>query len=171
MPAGLQLQQALRDATGDNPLIQVQSSHDLQAAYASRMSLLIEVKYGLLGMAVVIAVLGVVNTLTMSVFERRREIGLLRAVGLDRRGIRRMLQLESVAIGTFGAVLGITMGVLMARVVVRMSKDEVSDLTTVVPYGRLAAYVLGAGAVSLLAALWPARQATRPSILDGIATD
>ncbi|GAA1971786.1 ABC transporter permease [Kitasatospora viridis] len=165
------LQQALRDATGDNPLIQVQSHHDLQVAFAARTVLLLEVMYGLLTMAVVIAVLGVVNTLAMSVFERRCEIGLLRAIGLDRSGVRRMLRLEAVVIAVFGAVLGVATGVLLAWSVVRMTKDAVADLSLVLPYGQLTLYVLGAGAVGLLAALWPARLATRAGVLAGIAAE
>ena len=67
--------------------------------------------YGLLAMAVIVAVLGVVNTLAMSVFERSQEIGMLRAIGLDRRGIKRMVRLESLVISLFGGVLGIGLGV------------------------------------------------------------
>ena len=163
------LRQALKDATGDNPLILVETRKDLQNDFNYRFTLMLEIMYGLLGMAVVIAILGVVNTLAMSVFERRREIGVLRAVGLDRTGVRRMIRLESVVIAAFGAVLGVAIGLLLAWAVVRMFVETLGDLTTVVPYGRLAMYVASAAVVGLVAAIWPARSATRTGVLEGIS--
>ena len=165
------LQQALKDATGDSPLLTVQDKQALQQHFSSQISLLLDVMYALLGMAVIIAVLGVVNTLAMSVFERKREIGMLRAIGLDRRGIKRMVRLESVVIATFGAVLGVGIGSFLAWAAVRLLRDALAGMTTTVPYGQLAGYVLGAALVGLLAALWPARRAARLNILDGVKAD
>jgi len=162
------LEQALKDATGDNPLLQVRDKKALQQHFSSVISLLLDVMYALLGMAVIIAVLGVVNTLAMSVFERKREIGMLRAIGLDRRGIKRMVRLESVVIASFGAVLGVAIGGFLAWAAVRLLRDAIPGLTTVLPYGQLVGYVLGAALVGLLAALWPARRAAKLNILDGV---
>ncbi|MEZ0091228.1 ABC transporter permease [Streptacidiphilus sp. EB129] len=166
-----QLKQALKDATGDSPLITVQSQQDIRDQFSGQISLLLNVMYGLLGMAVLIAILGVVNTLAMSVFERKREIGMLRAIGLDRHGIKRMVRLESVVIASFGAVLGVTIGGFLAWAAVRLLSGSVGGLTTTLPYGQLAAYVVGAALVGLLAALWPARRAARLDILGSIKTD
>ncbi|MEY9963070.1 putative ABC transport system permease protein [Streptacidiphilus sp. MAP12-16] len=166
-----QLRQALKDATGDNPLIKVDSQQDIRDQFSSKISLMLNVMYGLLGMAVIIAILGVVNTLAMSVFERKREIGMLRAIGLDRRGIKRMVRLESVVIASFGAVLGVAIGGFLAWAAVRLLGSAVGGLTTTLPYGQLAAYVAGAALIGLMAALWPARRAARLDILGSIATD
>jgi putative ABC transport system permease protein len=165
------LQQALKNATGDNPLIQVNTKQQLQQQFSSVITLLLNVMYALLGMAVVIAILGVVNTLAMSVFERKREIGMLRAIGLDRRGIKRMVRLESVVIAAFGAVMGIAIGSFLAWAAVRLLGDAITGLTTTLPYGQLAGYVVGAALIGLLAALWPARRAAKLDILASIKTD
>jgi putative ABC transport system permease protein len=166
-----ELRQALKDATGDNPLLNVQDKKELQQQFSSKISLLLDVMYALLGMAVIIAVLGVVNTLAMSVFERKREIGMLRAIGLDRRGIKRMVRLESVVIAAFGAVLGVAIGSFLAWAAVRLLHGVLAGLTTTLPYGQLVGYVLGAALVGLLAALWPARRAARLDVLDGVKAD
>ena len=165
------LEQALKDSTGRNPLVKVQSQQQMVKEFSSQISLLLNVMYGLLGMAVVIAILGVVNTLAMSVFERRREIGMLRAIGLDRRGIKRMVRLESVVIAAFGAVLGVAIGGFLAWAAVQLLKSSLAGLTTSLPVGQLSAYVLAAALVGLAAALWPARRAARMDILDSIKTD
>ena len=166
-----QLQQALKDATGDNPLIDVNTKKQLQQQFSSVITLLLNVMYALLGMAVLIAVLGVVNTLAMSVFERKREIGMLRAIGLDRRGIKRMVRLESVVIASFGAVLGVVIGSFLAWAAVRLIGDAIAGLTTTLPYGQLTAFVVAAALIGLLAALWPARRAARLDVLASIKTD
>jgi len=165
------LRQALKDATGDNPLLSVYDKKELQQHFSSQISLLLDVMYALLGMAVLIAVLGVVNTLAMSVFERKREIGMLRAIGLERRGIKRMVRLESVMIAAFGAVLGVAIGGFLAWAAVRLLHGALAGLVTTYPYGQLGGYVLGAAVVGLLAALWPARRAARLDILDGVKSD
>jgi putative ABC transport system permease protein len=169
--ASAPLRQALKDATGANPLIQVETRQQLRKSYSSLITLILEITYGLLGMAVIIAVLGVVNTLALSIFERRREIGMLRAIGLNRRGVTRMIQLESVMIALLAAVLGVVVGTFLAWATVHVSKNSVSDLTTVWPYGTLAAFLLVAVLVGLIAAFWPARRATRLDILGSIQTD
>ena len=112
-----------------------------------------------------------VNTLAMSVFERKREIGMLRAIGLDRRGIKRMVRLESVVIASFGAVLGVVIGSFLAWAAVRLIGDAIAGLTTTLPYGQLTAFVVAAALIGLLAALWPARRAARLDVLASIKTD
>ena len=102
---------------------------------------LLFIVYALLGLAVVIAVLGIVNTLALSVIERVREIGLLRAVGLSRRQLRTMLRLESVAIALLGAVLGIVLGLAFALALQRSLADDGIDVLAV-PGGQLALFVV-----------------------------
>lgn len=131
----------------------------------------LNIMYGLLGMSVVIAVLGVVNTMAMSVFERRREIGMLRAIGLDRRGIGRMVRLESLVIALFGGVVGVLLGVVTAWAGNRTLADSFKNMTTVVPPLQILGFLAGAALIGLLAALWPARRASRMDILGAIKSE
>ncbi|WP_323180916.1 FtsX-like permease family protein [Streptomyces sp. NBC_01142] len=124
--------------------------------------------YGLLGMAVVIAILGVVNTLAMSVFERTREIGMLRAIGLDRSGIRQMVRLESVVISLFGAVLGIGTGIFLAWAGGGLTRTSMQEYETVLPWERLGTFLVLALMIGVLAAIWPARRAARLNMLQSI---
>ncbi|TQJ48385.1 ABC transporter permease [Phycicoccus sp. SLBN-51] len=126
--------------------------------------------YALLGLAVVIAVLGIVNTLALSVIERTREIGLLRAVGLSRRQLRTMLRLESVAIALLGAVLGVVLGVGAGWALQRALADDGIDVLAV-PGTQLAVFVVLAGVVGVLAALWPGRRAARLDVLRAITAE
>ncbi|MEU6238146.1 FtsX-like permease family protein [Kitasatospora sp. NPDC047058] len=162
------LKQALRDATGGNPLIAVKGEKDIKAENRQLVTAVLNMMYGLLGMSVVIAVLGVVNTMAMSVFERRREIGMLRAIGLDRRGIGRMVRLESLVIALFGGVVGVLLGIVTAWAGIRTLADVFKGITTVVPPVQVLVFLLGAALIGLLAALWPARRAARVDILDAI---
>jgi putative ABC transport system permease protein len=164
-------EQALRDATGLNPLIKVQSQRQMINRFSSMISMMLTILYALLGMAVLIAVLGVVNTLAMSVFERKRELGMLRAVGLDKRGVKRMVRLESVVIAVFGAAMGVAIGTFLAWAANGLLKSDLSGLTTVLPWDRLTLFIALGATVGLLAALWPARRAARLDILGAIKTD
>ncbi|MFJ8472623.1 ABC transporter permease [Kitasatospora sp. NPDC094011] len=166
-----QLRQALRDATGGNPLISVKGDKDIKAESRQAITNVLNLLYGLLGMSVVIAVLGVVNTMAMSVFERRREIGMLRAIGLDRLGIRRMVRLESLLIALFGGLVGVGLGILSAWAVVRTMAGDLKDLGTVVPPLQIAGFLLAAALIGLLAALWPAHRAAKLDILDSIKSE
>ncbi|MER6302905.1 FtsX-like permease family protein [Kitasatospora sp. NPDC001539] len=165
------LKQALKDATGANPVIEVKSKQDVRDDFSQIITFALNLMYGLLGMAVLIAVLGVINTLAMSVFERKREIGMLRAIGLDRRGIKRMVRLESVVISLFGAGIGLLLGCFIAWAVNGTLKSSLTGLTTVLPYGQLALFLALAGLVGLVAAIWPARRAAGLDILSSIKTD
>ncbi|MFF4157431.1 ABC transporter permease [Streptomyces sp. NPDC001678] len=151
-----------------NPIIKVQSQDDLRRSEAGSVDDILYLMYGLLGMAVVIAVIGVVNTLAMSVFERTREIGMLRAIGLDRREVKRMVRLESVMIAMFGAVLGVGAGVFLAWSGGHMLRSSFPQYEMVVPWGRIAVFLLLALAVGVLAAVWPARRAAKLDTLEAI---
>ena len=157
----------LERAVGDNPTIVVQDKQSYAEAQRAQVNTLLYLIYALLGLAIVIAVLGIVNTLALSVIERTREIGLLRAVGLTRPQLRRMVRLESVAIAILGAVLGIGAGLLFGVALQRSFADDgISDLA--IPAGSLAVFVVVSALVGVLAAVLPARRAARLDVLRAI---
>ncbi|WFB09082.1 ABC transporter permease [Streptomyces sp. LX-29] len=159
---------ALEKALGDNPAIHVQDKDDVSEDIAKFFTLMLNMLYGLLGMAVIVAVLGVINTLAMSVFERSQEIGMLRAIGLDRRGIKRMVRLESLVISLFGGVLGIGLGVFFGWAAGELLASGLSTYELVLPWGRMAVFLALAALVGVLAALWPARRAAKLNMLAAI---
>ncbi|RXS84510.1 ABC transporter permease [Streptomyces sp. TM32] len=163
-----ELAKQIRHALGDSPLLKVQDHDDLRKENAASIETVLNISYGLLGMAVIIAVVGVVNTLAMSVFERTREIGMLRAIGLARTGIKQMVRLESVVIALFGAGLGIAVGVFCSWAVGNLVSEGLPTYELMLPWGRLALFVLIALVVGVLAALWPARRAARLNMLEAI---
>jgi len=124
----------------------------------------------LLLLSVIVAVLGIANTLALSVFERTREIGLLRAVGMDRPQARRMIGWESVIVAVFGAVLGMAVGIFLGWAVVRALADEGIN-TFVVPAGQLGAGLVGAAFAGILAAVFPAIRASRLDVLQAVTTE
>jgi putative ABC transport system permease protein len=167
---GGDLSQAIEAAVGDNPLITVNDRVGLieeQNKQADQGLLMI---YGLLALALVIAVLGIVNTLALSVIERTREIGLLRAVGMSRAQLRRMVTLESVAMALLGAVLGILLGLFFGLAVWKAFQDNgLTELS--VPIGQLLIFAASAVVVGVLAAFFPARRAAKLNVLQAIATE
>ncbi|NUR02990.1 MAG: FtsX-like permease family protein [Streptomyces sp.] len=158
-------------ALGTNPAIKVQSKQDLSNDVAKAFTLMLNMLYGLLAMAVIVAVLGVINTLAMSVFERSQEIGMLRAIGLDRKGIKRMVRLESLVISLFGGVLGIGLGVFFGWAAGELLGTKMATYELVLPWTRMAVFLLLAATVGVLAALWPARRAARLNMLTAIKSD
>ncbi|HRW41725.1 MAG TPA: FtsX-like permease family protein, partial [Microthrixaceae bacterium] len=109
------------------------------------------------------------NTLALSVVERTRELGLLRAVGMSRRRMRRMVRLEGVLIGTFGGVLGLVVGVGFGAALVAALPAENAELT--LPWARLAALAVLGSVLGIAAAALPARRAGRLDVLDAIAEE
>ncbi|MEU4505980.1 FtsX-like permease family protein [Streptomyces sp. NPDC024089] len=164
------LDREIRSALGDSPLLKVQSREQITREESGEIDVMLDMMYGLLGMAVVIAILGVINTLAMSVYERTREIGMLRAIGLDRTGIRRMVRLESVVISLFGAVLGIGTGVFLAWTGGSLTASGLPDYTTTVPWPRLALFLALAVLIGILASIWPAGRAARLNMLRAISS-
>ncbi|WP_432588007.1 ABC transporter permease [Streptomyces sp. HD1123-B1] len=161
----------LEKALGDNPAIQVQTKKDISEGIAQAFTLMLNMLYGLLAMAVIVAVLGVINTLAMSVFERSQEIGMLRAIGLDRRGIKRMVRLESLVISLFGGVLGLGLGVFFGWAAGEMIASGMPTYELVLPWGRMAIFLALAAFVGVLAALWPARRAAKLNMLAAIKAE
>ncbi|MGW0829430.1 ABC transporter permease [Streptomyces prunicolor] len=161
----------LEKALGSNPAVKVQDKKDLSDSIAQVFTLILNMVYGLLAMAVIVAVLGVINTLAMSVFERSQEIGMLRAIGLDRKGIKRMVRLESLVISLFGGVLGIGLGVFFGWAAGELIGSKMATYELVVPWARMALFLLLAGTVGVLAALWPARRAAKLNMLSAIKSE
>ncbi|MFE0671794.1 ABC transporter permease [Streptomyces sp. NPDC058867] len=169
--ASEQARDTLEKALGANPAIKVQDKKDLSEEIAQMFTLILNMVYGLLAMAVIVAVLGVVNTLAMSVFERSQEIGMLRAIGLDRKGIKRMVRLESLVISLFGGVLGIGLGVFFGWAAGELLASRMATYELVLPWARLGVFLLLAATVGVLAALWPARRAARLNMLTAIKSE
>ncbi|MFF7636898.1 ABC transporter permease [Kitasatospora sp. NPDC008050] len=162
------LDQDIRKALGNSPLLRVQNQDQLTKEQSGGSDVMLNMMYGLLGMTVVIAVFGVINTLAMSVVERTREIGLLRAIGLDHKGVKQMVRLESVVISLFGAVLGIGTGIFLAWTCGSLSTSTLPQYEIVLPWARLGLFLLLGLAIGVLAALWPARRAARLNMLRAI---
>lgn len=164
------VRKALDDATASLPTVVVMDNNDMANQATSQVDGLLRMIYALLGLAIVIAVLGIINTLALSVIERTREIGLLRAVGVTRSQLRRMITLESVAIALLGSVLGVTLGMAFGASLQHVLSDNgLSEL--VFPWGQLALYLVAAAVVGVVAAVWPARRAARLDVLQAIAAD
>jgi ABC-type antimicrobial peptide transport system permease subunit len=127
---------------------------------------LLNLLYVLLGLSVIISVFGIVNTLVLSVFERTREIGMLRAVGMTRRQVRRMIRYESVVTSLIGGVLGIGLGVFLGFLISEALKGD--GVVFALPYERLLVFVLASIVVGIIAAALPARRAARLRPLEAL---
>jgi putative ABC transport system permease protein len=164
------VEQAVHTALAPYPNVQVQTRAQFEKSQTAQVNKLLGLIYALLALAVIIALLGIVNTLMLSVFERTHEIGLLRAVGTKRRQIRGMIRSEAVIISVFGAVIGIVIGTgLGIALVASLRSQGITD--TVVPIRSLIVFLVLAAVLGLVAASWPARRAAKLDILAAIATN
>ncbi|QNN53816.1 ABC transporter permease [Nocardioides mesophilus] len=164
------VQRAIEEQTADLPTVTVKDQAGFAEEQRAPIDQLLTIIYALLGLALVIAVLGIVNTLALSVIERTREVGLLRAIGLSRAQLRRMIRLEAVVIAVLGAVLGVGMGIVFGVALMSSLRDDGLEVL-VVPGWQLLLYVVAAGLVGVLAAVLPARRAARLDVLQAIATE
>lgn len=159
---------AVTDELTDIPIAMVQSKQQYIDAQTGGIDQLLSIIYALLGLALVVAVLGIVNTLALSVIERRTEIGMLRAVGMQRSQIRRTINLESTQIAVFGALIGAAVGVYLGWAFVTVLAD--SGLTeTTIPWGSVVVVLASSAVVGVLASLWPAHRAAKTGPLEAIA--
>ncbi|MGH8892485.1 MAG: ABC transporter permease, partial [Actinomycetes bacterium] len=156
-------------AAGESNL-EIRDQSEFKAEQRRQINQLLGFILVLLALAVVIAALGIVNTLALSVIERTREIGLLRAVGMGRKQVRRMVRLESVVIAIFGTLLGLALGVALGSALVTALNDEGID-QLVVPVGQLVLYLVAGALIGVVAAVWPARRAARLDVLKAITTE
>ncbi len=164
-----QVRRTVEAAAALSPNIDVRDQAEFKAEQRKQINQVLSFILVLLALAIFIAVLGIINTLALSVFERTREIGLLRAVGMSRRQLRRMVRLESVIISVFGALLGVAVGLGFGWALVTALHDQ-GIRTLVIPTGSLVGYLVLAGIIGVLAALLPARRAARLDVLRAIAT-
>ncbi len=129
------------------------------------LSTLLNLLYVLLSLSIVVSLFGIVNTLVLTVFERTRELGMLRAVGMSRRQVRRMIRHESIITALLGAAFGIPLGILLAVMVGAAIKYAVFTI----PVGTLIVFVIAAVIAGVIAAIWPARRAGRLNVLEALS--
>ncbi|MFE4328616.1 ABC transporter permease [Streptomyces sp. NPDC056831] len=161
---------ALKDALVKYPQYEVQNQADFKQQLKDQIGQLLNIVYGLLALAIIVAVLGVVNTLALSVVERTREIGLMRAIGLSRRQLRRMIRLESVVIAVFGALLGLGLGMGWGTAAQKLLALEGLGVLEI-PWPTILTVFVASAFVGLFAALVPAFRAGRMNVLNAIATE
>jgi len=164
------VQAALEQVVEALPVVTVKNEAEFAAEQREPIDQMVLVIYALLGLALLIAVLGIVNTLALSVIERTREVGLLRAIGVSRRQLRLMITLESVVIAVLGAVLGVLLGIAFGVVLLYALRDEGLDVIKV-PLPQIGMFLVISAIVGCLAAVFPARRAARLDVLDAIATE
>jgi putative ABC transport system permease protein len=169
-PGATGVQARLDEVVAQLPIVTVKDEAGFAEEQRGPIDQLVQMIYALLGLALVIAVLGIVNTLALSVIERTREVGLLRAIGVSRRQLRWMITLESVVISVLGAVLGVVLGIGFGVALMYALKDQGLEAISV-PYGQLAVFLLLALVIGVLAAVFPARRAARLDVLRAIATE
>lgn len=164
------VKQDVIDAVSDMYLFQVFDKDEYVGQIAASIDMVLTMLYALLGLSIVIAALGIVNTLSLSVSDRTREIGLLRAIGLSKAGVRASIFIESIILSLLGAIIGILVGIPLAVGLNTYLADD-STAINVVPWGTLGVILLLAVVVGALASVLPARRAARLDVLDAIATE
>ena len=148
------------------PDARIQTAGEFKKTQEDDINLTLNVLYALLGLSVIISLFGVVNTLVLSVFERTREIGMLRAVGMTRRELRSMIRHESVITALIGGALGIAVGGFLAVLTTQALSDE--GVVLAIPWGTIALLVVASIAAGVLAAVFPARRAARLNVLEAL---
>jgi putative ABC transport system permease protein len=162
---------AVNNATTPYPNVGVQTRAQYEASQVAGVNKLLGIVYALLALAVLIAMIGIVNTLLLSVFERTHEIGLLRAVGMKRRQVRAMIRSEALILALFGAIIGIVVGTGLGAALSH-SLEKSQEITVVsIPFPSLALFVVIAAFLGLAAASWPARRAAKLDVLAAIAAE
>jgi putative ABC transport system permease protein len=158
-------QQALDGALASFPNAKVQTRSEFIDNQISGLSSLLNVLYVLLALSIIVSVFGIVNTLVLSVFERTREIGMLRAIGMTRRQVRRMIRQESVIVALIGAVTGIALGIVLGALLV----SRVDFIVFSLPIGSLVVFAVASIIVGIVAAILPARRAAKLNPLEALS--
>jgi ABC-type antimicrobial peptide transport system permease subunit len=156
----------LKAALADFPDVKLQTQSEFRSNQAKFINQLLALLYVLLALSVIISLFGIVNTLVLTVFERTRELGMLRAVGMTRRQVRRMIRHESVITALIGAALGIGLGFFIAFLVTQALKKD--GIGFAVPTVSIVVFVIAAIVAGLLAAILPARRAARLNVLEAL---
>ncbi|HSJ43563.1 MAG TPA: FtsX-like permease family protein [Euzebyales bacterium] len=163
-----QARTAIEGVTDEYAALTAQDSTEYKEELAGRVDQILGLVSALLGLSILIALFGIINTLSLSVLERVRELGLLRAVGATRRQVRSIVRWESVLIAVLGAMFGITVGAVFGWMSVQALADQ-GVSTFAFPVGQIALAVLAAAVVGTLAAVMPARRAARVDVLRALA--
>ncbi|APT92377.1 hypothetical protein CPHO_05130 [Corynebacterium phocae] len=164
-----ELRESLEQAVEKYLVVRVQNSSEYAGSVASLINQMLYILYALLALSVIVAVLGIVNTLALNVIERRQEIGMLRVVGTKRNQIRLLIIIESVQIALYGAIIGVIVGLGLGWAFLKVLGSQGLDVISV-PYLVIALIMVGSGFVGVLAALWPAQKASRTPPLDAISS-
>jgi putative ABC transport system permease protein len=149
--------------------IEAENKAEFKDRQIAQFDQILGLMYVLLLFAVLIALIGIVNTLALSIYERTRELGLLRAVGMTRRQMRRMVRNEAVIVAIFGSLLGLVIGLVFGIAIIKALESE--GITLSVPIGQLVILVVLAGLAGLLSGVPPARRAARLNVLDAISSE
>jgi len=148
------------------PVAEVLNQQELKESREEQINQLVSLVYALLAFAVLISLFGIANTLALSIHERTRELGMLRAIGMSRRQVRRMIRYEAVITALIGGILGLVLGIVFATLIAQPLKDE--GFTLSYPVGSLIAVLVIAGLAGVLAAILPARRASRLDVLQSL---
>jgi putative ABC transport system permease protein len=154
----------LEAALKDFPDAKIATEAQFKKNQEQGINVLLNLLYILLAISIIVSLFGIINTLVLTVFERTRELGMMRAVGMTRRQVRRMIRYEAVITALIGAALGIPLGILLAVLVTH----AVSAISIAIPVGTIIAFVIAAIVVGLLAAILPARRAARLNVLEAL---
>ncbi len=149
------------------PTAKLQSNAEFKSSIGDQVNQILYLIYALLGVSVLISVFGIVNTLMLSVHERTREIGMLRAIGITRRQLRRTIRFESAITAVIGSLLGLAVGLAFGWIVTEGLRSE--GLQFQVPWGTLVLCLVVAAIVGILAGVWPAWRASRMRVLDALS--
>ncbi len=152
------------------PTVQVQDREEFLGTIAAQLNTVLNLFYGLLALSVVIAIIGIGNTLSLSIHERTRELGLLRAVGMTRRQVRSAVRWEAVLISLIGTFLGLVLGLGLSYTLIRAFKSQGFTVFEV-PYVSVVVIVIVFAVLGVAASLLPSRRASRLDVLKAIATD
>ena len=159
-------QAALNAALEPFPSVKLDTKEGFTKSQQSGISVFLNLLYVLLALSVIVSLFGIVNTLVLSVFERTRELGMLRAVGMTRRQVRRMIRYESVITALIGLVLGMVLGIFLAAIVTQALSSE--GVSFAIPGGSLVLFAVIAVGAGVVAAILPARRASRLNVLQAL---
>lgn len=160
----------LEEITDEYPSAKLETADEFGDSQAAQIDAILNLIYGLLAFAIIISAFGIANTLALSIFERTRELGLLRAVGMSRSQVRRMVRWEAVIVALFGTGLGVLIGVFFGWILVEALGDLGFGVLKIPPVQLGAVVIFGAG-IGVVSALWPAYKASKLNVLESIASE